>query len=172
MPGFSIQRIGDSTAPADDVSAYYTYTWDIQSIFANTGLPKTPLIYLKDMSLPTFSVGTEQVKGASLTYKYASDVTWEDVKVTWYDTAGMLSYLQKWRAMVWTPEGGLQPPTSYKSDTVLTTSLPDGSSINTWTLKNSWPSTIRYGDLTYTQSDAKVVDVTISYDWAIESDGS
>lgn len=166
MPGFIVEDIGYG-APGGDIKTYYTYTWDILTVLGDrTTYP--PLIYLKEMGLPTFSVGQERVKGASLNYKFASDVTWEDVKVTWYDTSGMLKVIQKWRESVWTEEGGLQPPKEYKKESWLRTFLPDASEINGWKLINSWPSTIRHGDLTYTQSDVKVVDVVISYDWAEE----
>ena len=35
-----------------------------------------------------------------------------------------------------------------------------------WFLYNSWPSQIRSGELTYTNSDIKIVEVTVAYDWA------
>ena len=35
-------------------------------------------------------------------------------------------------------------------------------------LINSWPSVIKYGELTYTTSDIKKVEVTLTYDWAEE----
>ena len=95
-------------------------------------------------------------------------MTWDDVKVTWYDTYLMLDTLKKWRESVWTPEKGLMPATDYKTGSILSTNLPDGTATNEWNLVNSWPSTIRYGDLTYTNSDIKIVDVTIAYDWAEE----
>ena len=166
MPGFIVDGIG-SGAPGNNIETYYTYTWDIQSIFGGS-TSKPPLIYLKEMGLPTFSVGQERVKGTSLNYKYASDITWEDVKVTWYDTKGMLAVIKDWRKSVWTEETGIQPPNQYKKESWLRTFLPDASEINGWKLINSWPSSIRHGDLTYAQSDIKVVDVTISYDWAEE----
>ena len=168
MPGFFVRTIGDPSAPADNIETYYSFTWEIPIIFGKA-TDRTCLIYLRDASLPSFSVGQERVKGASLNYKYASDVTWEDIKVTWYDTKGMLAVVTAWRESVWTVDGGLQPPDSYKKETVIYSSLPDGTAINSWRLVGSWPSTIRHGDLTYTQSEVKVVDVTITYDWAIES---
>lgn len=166
MPGFMINSVGGE-ASGDDVLAYYTYTWEIMKILTADGAAP-PLVYLKDMSLPTFSINQERVKGASLNYKYAGDVTWEDVKITWYDTKGMLNFVVSWRQTVWTPDGGLASPSDYKTKSVIATSLPDGASVNKFELINSWPSSIRYGDLTYTQSDVKIVDVTITYDWAVE----
>ena len=166
MPGFRVQGIGDEEAPADDIKAYYTYTWTLPNIFQSGRKP--PLIYLKDMTLPTFSVEQEKVRGASLIYKYASNVIWEDVKVTWYDTKGLLDIVLGWRKSVWAEEKGIQSATAYKLNSSLMSELPDGKDGKFWQLYGSWPSTIRYGDLTYTQSEVKVVDVTVTYDWAKE----
>jgi len=38
-------------------------------------------------------------------------------------------------------------------------------------LVGSWPSVIRHGDLTYTSSDVKIVEVTLTYDFAVVRSG-
>ncbi len=38
-------------------------------------------------------------------------------------------------------------------------------------LVGSWPSVIRHGDLTYTSSDVKIVEVTLTYDFAVARSG-
>jgi hypothetical protein len=169
MPGFMVNGVGQG---ADgQPKAYLSYTWYIGTIFdeavSQTG--GDPLIYVRDATLPTFSVTKEQIQGASLEYKFAKSVSWDDVRLVFYDTEGLLDTLKEWRQNVWDPSTGLANPSDYKKNTTLTTVLPTGESANSWQLVNSWPSTIRYGDLTYTQSDAKVVDVTVTYDWAIEN---
>ena len=35
-----------------------------------------------------------------------------------------------------------------------------------WVLEGSWPQTIRDGDLSYTRSEVKIVEVVVVYDWA------
>jgi hypothetical protein len=134
----------------------------------------TPLIHAKDMTLPTFSVNKEMVPGASLQYKYAKDVTWDDVKITWYDTYGLLKIIRYWRRLVWTSTKGLGPADEYKRISRLVHYLPHNEPLDApgeveYTLVGSWPSIIRYGDLTYVNSDIKLVEVTLTYDWAEES---
>jgi hypothetical protein len=127
-------------------------------------------ILAKDATVPTFSVGKETVDGASLVYKYASMVTWEDIKVTFYDTmlgSGKTSDVVKgWRKTVWTDTGGLASPSDYKKDSQISIYTLDWETSTVWTLHGSWPSTIKEGDLTYTNTDVKVIEVTVSYDWA------
>lgn len=126
---------------------------------------------LQTMTLPSFTVGKETYQGSALNYKFAKYVDWDDVKVTWYDTQGLLGTISGWRKSVWTDANGLADASKYKRRSLLNTALPDGSSTNGWQLINSWPSTIRYGELTYLQSDAKIVAVDITYDWCNETPG-
>lgn len=182
MPGFKVQgfggdgRVGSSAGspPADpapgSIDVYYSYTWDLINVFESFS-PRAgnPLLMLKDATLPTFSAGKEMVAGASLKYKFAKDVTWDDIKLTWYDNVGLINIIRQWRRAVWTQQNGLLGADGYKKLTTLRTWLPSGEADVEWTLVNSWPSSIRYGDLTYTTSDVKLVEVTLTYDWAEEN---
>lgn len=177
MGGFL--RKGENQAGLVDSSksVYTTYTWDLQNILGRIpqsstgfGVTNTTLLYLKDATTPTFTAATESYISASLEYKYAKSVTWDDIKLTWYDT-GMIGVIRQWRESVWSADRGLEPSNNYKSDTVLRCFLPEEDGYFGWKLKGSWPSSIRSGDLTYTSSDAKIVEVTLSYDWAEEFEG-
>lgn len=179
MPGFVIGNVGGgfSKKQSSKQEYYYNYFWEITNLFAgNPGespadwtSPTSPLIALKDCSLPTFTVNKESYNGASLEYKFAKSVTWEDIKVSWYDSVGLLNVMKDWRKNVWSPECGLADANHYKRQSTLTYMLPTGEKVNTWVLHNSWPSQIRHGDLTYTSSDVKIVEVTVTYDWAVET---
>jgi hypothetical protein len=74
--------------------------------------------------------------------------------------------LHQWRSNVWTPERGLQSADKYKANSKITVYGYDWEYVYAWKLIGSWPQSIKEGDLTYTSSDVKVVDVVISYDWA------
>jgi len=182
MPGFAVQGfadpVGGMTVPdsskhvPSESEYYYIYMWEIFKIFEDT-LESPPgarsaLIHLKDMTLPTFTVNQETVLGASLEYKWAKSVTWDDIKVTWYDTVGMLQYLKEWRETIWTSMKGLKVASEYKKQSHLETFLPTGKSVQGWLLNGSWPKVIRHGEMTYTNSDVKTVEVTVAYDWAEE----
>lgn len=125
----------------------------------------------KDVTLPTFTANKEEVVGGSLRYKYASEIQWDDVKITFYHVFGSgsdtLSVLHGWRSAVWTPETGLGSPSKYKKTSIIGIYSPGWELLYNVQLIGSWPQTIKEGDLTYTSSDIKVVEVVISYDWAV-----
>ena len=166
MPGFNVSGIGEAKGNTN-VKPYYQHTWKIDHIFGDQST-NPPLIYLKQATFPAITFRTEQVSGTALIYKFASEVFWENVRVTWYDTYGLLTFIKKWRLSVWEPEKGLKAANDYKQRSVLTKMTSDETSNVQWTLFNSWPESIREGDLSYINSEIKVVEVSISYDWAID----
>ncbi len=177
MPGFMVEAdyggMPGKPITRTKLQFYYNYTWDISSLFGTTGYTSLqPVICLRDATLPSFTVNKETKQGASLEYKFAKSVTWDDIKVSWYDSEGMLQIVRTWRQSVWTPEAGLKMAAEYKQPSVINSFLPTGGMENRWELHNSWPSQIKYGDLTYTSSEVKLVDVVITYDWAEERPAS
>ncbi len=175
MPGFRIPSAegGHRMASTSRREYYYNYFWEIIKLFEDTDNwnEASPLIALQDATLPTFTVNKETYQGASLEYKFAKSVTWEDIKVTWYDNAGLFPIMKQWRGNVWSPECGLSDANHYKRESRMEYYLPTGERNCRWVLINSWPSQIRHGDLTYTTSNVKLVEVTITYDWGKEFQG-
>lgn len=171
MPGFSVMGVGglagDMQGPTSFQEYLHNYTWEIFQLF---GESNKLLINAKDVTPPAFTVGIENNQGASLEYKFAKSISYDDVKVTFYDVVGFIKVIKQWREMVWTPASGLKLADDYKKESRINVYPPtfepqDGYS---WILKGSWPSVIRHGDLTYTSSDVKIVEVTVAYDWAEE----
>lgn len=172
MPGFMVNGLGKG-APAT-VNPYYKYTWDIQQFYGDgigqaPPAERLPLIYLKESSLPSWDFDKEEVQGASLIYKFAKSIKWNDVKVTWYDTVGLADIIRKWRRNIWTANDGMTDPDVYKKLSIIRSLTYSWESPVVWTLYNSWPGSVKVGDLTYTDSDVKVVEVTLVYDWAEEA---
>lgn len=177
MPGFAIQgidgqfggRAGAGAGVPGTQEYLYTYTWEIFQIFENYD---NLLINAKDITTPTFTVGIETQQGASLEYKFAKNVSYDDVKVTFYDVVGMIGIFKQWRESVWTNQGGLKTAEQYKKVSSLAVMPPDWDILKgeLWSLTGSWPSTIRHGELTYTSSDVKIVEITVTYDYAETAD--
>lgn len=175
MPGFIMGGFGKGVDPNTDskFKPFYTYTWAIESVlgsYANNGHDMA-LVLCRDITMPTFSVKSERVLGSSLNYKYASEVEWEDIQITWYDTIGLAPIIRRWRSQIWTPNLGLGVAGDYKYNTTVRSYTYDWNidTSKVWTLYGSWPSSIKEGDLTYTDSDIKVISVTLSYDYAEDS---
>lgn len=173
MPGFNVQGIGDPKGGSSTQEFAYTYTWKIFEMFGSAATGDSDLLVnAKDVTLPTFSVGIETQQGASLEYKFAKNVSYDDVKVTFYDAIypSLLDLMIKWRKTVWTDEVGLKTAEQYKKNSRFDILGPSGVEVSRWNLIGSWPSTIRHGELTYTSSDVKIVEVTVTYDYAEEEE--
>ena len=170
MPGFVVNGLGgrNGTALSSTTEFYHQYFWEINSLLGTSLNSGSPLIACKDISAPVFNVEPERVQSSSLVYKFAKSVSWDDIKVTWYDSVGLLEYVTRWRKSVWTPECGIKTASEYKQTSRITNYLPTGDKAYAWKLINSWPVVIKTGDLTYATSDIKLVEVTVSYDWAVE----
>lgn len=178
MPGFAIPTdsgtIGSHGIEVpSNAQYYYNYTWQI---FELVGYPfaysdYTALVHLKDATLPTFTANQDTYLGSSLEYKWAKSVTWDDIKVVWYDTAGLAKIMQEWRQNIWDEKNGLKTAEQYKKRSQIDVYLPNGDGVVTWCLVGSWPRVIKQGELTYTDSNVKLVEVTVVYDWAVENYG-
>lgn len=170
MPGFILGVARDSFGdkfPTDQVRErlVYNYTWELNKLFDDTKLKS---VRLKDVSLPSFTVQKESIIGSSLEYKYAGNVSFDDVNLSFYDTNKLIDDLITWRSSIWTEDGGLNIAQNYKKDTTIISYYSDGTFAQAHTLIGSWPSSIKHGSLTYTTSDIKIVDITVTYDWARE----
>lgn len=179
MPGFRVNGVSGTFGGEEKSAAtagppatreyHYSYTWQVLELVGN--YEYMMITTIRDISLPTFRVTTETQQGASLEYKFAKNVSYEDVKVTFYDTVGLLEKVKEWRKTVWTPQEGLKVANDYKKRSRINVFTPEWNQNDSqnFTLHGSWPSVIRHGELTYTKSDVKIVEVTITYDWAEES---
>lgn len=176
MPGFIIGDTKQNKAPVNFnlntvTDEYYTnFFWDVSKILDQT-LENKPgpksLLALKDCKLPTFTVEEEKVLGSSVEYKFAKKVNWDDISMTWYDNFGLLKIMKIWMNSVFTFKYGMALASSYKKESKILVYTPSVSSRQTYTLNQSWPKSIKFGDLSYTSSDIKVVEATISYDFAL-----
>lgn len=175
MPGFVVpvrdKAIGGHGADggaAANADFYNTYTWQIFQLFGKS-IMDTGLVYLRDATLPTFTANQDSYLGSSLEYKWAKSVAWDDIKVTWYDTVGLGQVVRDWRKRIWNPTNGLQVAGEYKKRSQIDVYTGDGNNVVTWCLVGSWPKIVKYGELTYTESNIRTVEVTIAYDWAYDT---
>lgn len=168
MPGFTVNGHGSGAAAA--VRPYYKYTWELDYLFSSRYLGTTsPLIYAINATLPTWVFDKDEAPGASIKYKQAKNISWNPIKISWYEVVGLASILKKWRELVWTPEEGLKDPSIYKQPSSLRSLTFNWQKPVVWQLHNSWPQEVNSGDLSYSDSDMKVVTVTVEYDWATET---
>ena len=174
MPGFIIGDTKEDTKASSinmnvTNSEYYTnFFWDVKKVLGDVISlnNKAPLLALVDCKLPTFTVEEEKGMGGSIDYKFAKKVNYEDVSMVWYDNVGLLPIMLDWMKSIFTPESGIAFANDYKKDTEIHAFTSDGSKRQVHTLIQSWPKSIKFSDLSYTSSDIKKVDMTLSYDFA------
>jgi hypothetical protein len=156
--------------------AIYTYTWDVSQIPFDVSTASNQQtmnmdmlrkVYLRDCTLPEYTIDEEIYQSPSTKYKYAKGITWSDVKITYYDTFGLYLYLDNLKSKVWTPAYGVKPAVEYKFESVINVYIADAIEAFRWTLVNSWVKSISWADLTYVSSDMHMVTITLAYDWAI-----
>lgn len=176
-----VSNLGDG--PSNNVRPFYTYTWELTAIFGDQA-SDPPVIFTKDCTLPTYNVAREDVESAALVYKFAAQANWDDIRLTFYDIPApdggkkLADTLREWRTTVWNAEGGIfladvatggevgQGGGPYKQRTTIRVFNMDDTVEYSWILNGSWPQQIKEGELTYTDSDVKIVEVIIVYDYA------
>jgi hypothetical protein len=176
MPGFQIGTAvnqNDRHRPLglkalSETVYLYQYFWEVNEIFGET--KEQARVGIRDVNLPDISFEIETAKGANIDYKFASRVKFSDLSFTFYDTLDLCSYLVDWRNLIWNYTDGIKLATNYKKTTKISVHHPFETNedsnivVQEYLFEGSWPSSIKYGKLTYTASDCKFVDVTITYD--------
>jgi len=169
MPGFNItnkeskRTLGE---PGYNVDPFLQHRWFIRKLGP---VGNNPLIFAKDLSLPVFRADKQEVLGSNLYYKFAKNINWQDVTVTFYDMNDTMTELEIWRKKVQNNTKGIGVhggKDGYKDTCKF--SLMNGAGVETQrvTLFNAWPLSIDPGQLDYTDSEVKLVSMVLSYDYA------
>jgi hypothetical protein len=162
---FNIGGDGDYGGPSATTEVLRNYRWAAIQI----GPIQANLKMLKDLQLPDLELTIQEIQGAQLTYKYAKGVKWADAQIVFYDDGSILDELIEWKKKIYSSGTGIkshQPNLGYKQDCKFI--LLDGcrNEVNSVRLKNAFPRQIQSGKLSYSDTNLKVVNVTLTYDWA------
>jgi len=192
MPGFTIGGIGGNGDIVDHESRFYaSYNWEIPDIMTIVGKmllsggsgsqKQTSTILLKTAQLPSVSFEVVKAKGGAQDYKYAGKPSFDNIKITFYDTYGLGSGLKRWSESVYNKDDGIRTANHYKANTKIRKFLVDaeltpganGQGKPTGTVEyelfGSWPQMVKESDLTYVEASIKTVDVTLCYDHFVMS---
>ena len=179
MPGFKILGSETNAGPTNMQEFNRAHRWRILDIGfpvpAGGGAGSGPAadkllgagLFAKSLQLPSLSFEEEKVAGGATTYyKIAKRALWENVTVTFYDTVSLYDIFKKWQDKIWTPEDGIKKASDYKGVATFLLTNNEGDRAQTFKLRNAYPSKIAHGELSYTNSDIKLLTVTYSYDFA------
>lgn len=123
-------------------------------------------LYARDLQLPVLEFDIESIKSPSLEYKVARRAKWRNCTVSFYDVYGLYKEFEKWQQAIWTPRTGLKPAIDYKGQPVFLLRDGKGAPKQKFTLRGAFPQSIDHGELSYTNSEIKVLTVTYAYDYA------
>jgi hypothetical protein len=168
MPGFNIAGYGgDLVSTLEPARAH---RWVIQQLGPIT--QRGAMLVAKELNLPQWKTERIEILGTTLWYKFAKNVKWDDIQVTFYDIPqpeySAFDEINKWRDLVHTNKTGIlkHGGNGYKRDCVFQEQDGKGESIRNIRLKNAWPASMTWGKLSYVSTDLKIIDLTLSYDWA------
>lgn len=167
MPGFVINGYGNQYPIHNNIETFRRHRWVIQQLGPITH--RNVLIVANEITLPKWTPDKIEMV-YSVEYKYAKNVKWSDCTISFYDALNdysIIDELQDWRDKVHTIENGILKHSDYKQDSVLIELDGKGSEARKCTLKGSWPISIDYGKLSMSDSTIKLVELTLSLDYAI-----
>lgn len=160
MPGFNLTRSA-SLSDVGDVNR--VHRWSIRQIIGKSLVSR---VYAAELSLPNFTMEEEILNGASIDYKIPKKAVYNDITVKFYDTFGIVATLEALRAKAHTWENGLARADAYMGETVLEMHDGYGNTTYAYRLINSYMKELSHSDLTYSNTDVKLVSVVIGYTYA------
>ena len=165
MPGFNITA-RDTNGINNKSEFHRNHRWIIEELGTPTGAPDERL-YAKSVQLPSLTFVEEKIKsGATVEYKIAKKANWQDFTIKFYDVHGLYKHYKKWQDKIWSPSQGIGLATEYKSRVILALTNGEGEVMQRYTAIGAYPKSVTHGELSYENSDVKLLTVAYSYDWA------
>lgn len=166
------------TTPGEDPKRAYRF------LVTFPNMPNGATWYAKKCSKPSMTISEAAHKYINHTFYYPGKVEWDKVTVTLVDpvspdAANNLAALLE--------SAGYVIPGDYADTTTMSKAAatrmlgeikirqlgsrsPNGGNIQpaleTWTLKNAWITSVKFGELDYDSDDLTNIDLEIRYDWA------
>ena len=148
----------------------FRYTLELQDICAGSGQPQTvPKHYVKVAARPNLSVEETEVNFLNAKTWIPGKASWESITVTYIDVATRDNLpLFNWLASVYnfTDPVNLEMGSNrndYSCTAILKLWDGCGNLMETWELKDVWPTSIDFGDLDYSNSEECTIQLTLRY---------
>jgi phage tail-like protein len=172
MPGFNIN--GDGKGPSSLVEVVRTHRWRLEFLQIQ-GLRDIQQ-YALSCQRPSMEIDTIVMHNGQTRINLPGKYKWNPINVKFYEvlTSGgttALKIFEYWsesaRAVVNFNTNTINPEFRSSNTNI---SLEDGAGNwqHLYVLQNAWPSKVAPADLTYSSSDIATIQVTLTYDSALE----
>lgn len=183
MPGFKIGSDQSIDGPSNKVELHRQHRWKISSIGipigagsqfgSGTNTSRTVphdrnniTFYAHSIQLPQLSFEEERILGGSVYYKIAKKAIWNDVTIKFYDLYGTYKIFKEWQDKIWDPQRGIKWASDYKGTVILQLTDGQNNTKQQYTLNGAYVKDVQHGDLSYSNTDIKLVTVIFAYDFA------
>ena len=144
----------------------FRFTFELEDI---CGSQKVPKHYVKVASRPNLSVEETEINFLNAKTWIPGKASWETMTVTYIDVATQdAKPLFDWLASVYnftnpvTLEQG-SSRADYTATAILKMWDGCGQLLETWTMKDVWPSGINFGEVAYADSEECTIELTLRY---------
>jgi len=128
----------------------------------------------KAAGTPKLDQGEIVIDYVNTDFKVKGKSRWQDITISMYDpidnTEGSVA-VHNWIKRHHDSESGVDgfAFSQYKEDMTLEVFGPDGFTYQTWKLYGAFISAVDWGDMDWAGEDAKTIELTIKYDYAVLS---
>jgi len=165
--------LGDIGGAAIIFKRKYRWTFDVQ--WNNKSVPSA---FVKVASRPNLTIEETEINYLHGKMWIPGKGSWETITVTYYDIGGAgasgMQTLWDWLASVYnfTDPNSLQQTSRRGNDgtqagwaALGTLTMYDGTgeTMETWKLRNMWPSAVNFGDLDYSSSEEAALELTLRF---------
>ena len=134
------------------------------------GLGEEVTLAVSSGSLPEISNAVIEMHYFNGVAKVAGKTEYADgsIEIKDFITKDIEKKLNAWQKQVYNPDTGkMGYVDEYKRDASIIQYSPKGDMQRVWSLKGVWPTSISYGSLDYSSTEAKSITITLAYDLAV-----
>jgi len=132
-----------------------------------------PAYLMKASSMPNLDNGEIVIDYINTDFKVKGKSRWQDITVTLYDPVDPsgATAVHDWIKIHHDSESGEDGFAfdEYKKDITIEALDPHGSPVETWDIKGAFIGASNWGDMDWSTDEAKTIELTIKYDYAVLS---
>lgn len=177
MPGFNVAPLGggySGSGPSNTLEIRRKHRWVFQTLGRGAGAwSPAELLLLQSVSRPSFKMEEMEMHHNQEKVYLAGKQEWEPVTMKWYDSEqspdisrGVYHWLE---TVVNLNSLSVAHPRFYKREAVLEMIDGTGQASERWAMYGTWPSSVKWNELSYSESELLTIEATMRYDRAVRA---